>query len=459
MKPYIYIIMCSVMITSVKSKAQTRTGFFMDKYVMAHEINPALQPDSNYMSLPLLGNTGIGMQSTISMGDILFEQADGTLTTFMSKGTISKQDLMDKIGNGVKTNAGAQLTLLSIGRRINQQRYITANLSLKTQAKTWVPEGLFDCMKDIENRDYTIGDVRGQASAYAELAVGESRRMNKKLAIGAKAKLLIGFMNADIKAEGLHLNTKDEKTWTATGKAETNISGLTYKTEEKRYDSRPGSYKQVKGVNTDGFKPCGFGVAADLGMTYKLDSRLTLSAAITDLGIMAWTGSRKAKNAEESFTFNGFQDVEVEKSEENSLKNQWDSMHDDLMDLAHLEENGKHTHTQMLGATLTAAAEYVLTEKSEMKLGAMITHRLDGKFSWTEARVNGTYSPTRLPLSIAISPAISTFGFSAGLMATVSPSKTITIFIGSDHIFFKVNPQMIPTGLNGGVMLGMTINI
>lgn len=459
-RPYIYIIMCIACMTPNKSSAQTRTGYFLDHYALSHEINPAFQPDSGYMSLPLLGNTVIGIQSTAGLDAILFEQPDGTLTTFMSKGTISKQDLMDKIGNGMKTNATAKLTLLSIGQRINKWRYWTASLSIKTDVNTWVPKGLFDCMKDIENRDYNIGDIKGRATTYAEIAIGESSHWTERLDIGGKVKLLVGLMNADVKARRLRLNTKEENIWTVNGMAETNVAGLKYTTEEKEYDSRPGTYHQVDGVKLNGVKPCGIGVAIDLGLTYKIEERWTLSAAITDLGFITWPGNHRAKNTETSFRFGGFHNIEVDKDEENSLKNQWDRISDDLMDLAHLEETGKKSHTQMLGATLTAGAEYDMSTFSNIKLGALLTHRLNGKFSWTELRANGTYTPNcKLPLSIAVSPAYSTFGVAIGMTGTISPSKNTTIFVGSDYLFFKVNPQMIPTGLNGNLSLGMTLKL
>lgn len=455
---YIYIIMCAACFTPNKSNAQIRTGYFIESNVMRHDINPALQPDSGYISLPLLGNTAIGIQSTVGLDALLFDNADGTLTTFMSNGTISKADLMNKIGSGMKTNATAQLTLLSIGQRINRWRYWTASLSIKTDVNAWVPKGLFDCMKDIENRDYNIGDIKGRGTAYAEIAVGESSHWTERLDIGGKVKLLVGLMNADVKTSGLRLNTKGESEWTVSGTAETNVAGLKYTTEEKSYDSRPGTYRQVDGVRLNGVKPCGIGVAIDLGMAYKIEDRLTLSAAVTDLGFITWTGNHKAKNTETSFNFNGFHNVEVDKEDENSLKNQWDRISDDLMDLAHLEETDEKSHTQMLGATLTAGAEYDMSSFNNIKLGALLTHRINGKFSWTEFRASGVFAPKcKLPLSITVSPAYSTFGVAIGMMGICSPSKTTTFFIGSDYLFFKVNPQMIPTSLNGNVSLGMTI--
>lgn len=452
--------MCGAVLISAISKSQIRSGYFMNTYIMSHEINPALQPDSGYMSIPVLGYTYMNMQSTIGLSDILFETADGTMTTFMSKGSIDKEALMDKIGNGVKANATSQLTLLSMGQRINRWRYWTANLSIKAKANTWISKGLFDCMKDIENRDYNIGDVKCRATAYAELSFGESSHWTEQLDIGGKIKLLVGLMNADANVSGLKLNTKGNNEWTVNGTTKTNIAGLKYTTEEKEYESRPGTYHQVNGIKFAGLKPCGIGFAIDLGMAYKIEDRWTLSAAVSDFGFITWTNNNRAQNTETSFRFGGFHDIEAEKGEENSLKNQWNRISDSLTDLVHLEESGKKTYTQMLGATFTAGAEYDMSSFTGIKLGALLTHRLNGSFSWTELRANGIYTfNDTLPLDISISPAFSTFGVSLGLMATYKPSARTTIFLGSDHIFTKVNPQLIPNDLNGGLCFGMSLQM
>lgn len=459
---YIYIIMCmAAMAVVMHANAQQRSGYFMDTYDMRHEMNPALQPDSSYWSLPLLGNTYAGMQSTAGMKDLLFEKADGTLTTFMTKGTIGKSELMDAVGNGMKTVADARLLLLGMGRRVSSARYQTAGISLRATSAAWLPRSLFDCMKDMENRDYVISRTKAKASLYVEVAAGESRKINERLTAGVKAKLLLGLMNMSAEMRNMHLDMSDGDTyWTASGTAELNVAGMKYKTEKKEYHSGNGDYQQVCGVDVRFPGINGIGAAIDAGITYKLNDRCTLSASLTDLGFITWTNNHKALNKGDTFRFDGFKDVSIEHDDANSLGNQWDVIHDDLMDLLHLEKHVHTTNTTMLGATFTLGAEYDLKEYSNLRTGVLLTRKVDGKYSWTELRMSGVLTPIRnFPLDVSISPAYSTFGFSGGMMANYYPGRNVSMFIGSDCIFTTITPQMIPTSLNGTIHLGMTIRM
>lgn len=449
-----------MLMAATGAKAQMRSAYFIDTYTMAHEMNPALQPDSSYMTIPILGNTYAGIGASLSLDDILFETSDGSLTTFMSKGTISKQDLLDRVGNGVTVDAGIRLTLLSIGRRLSAEKYQTLGVTLRTDANGYLPKGLFDCMKDIENKNYNIDNAGAKASAYMEIAAGESRKLNRKITVGAKAKMLIGLLNADIGIDNITLNISGQDTWTANGKAKLNVSGPEYKTETKTYNGRPESYEQVTGIENYKFGIHGIGLAIDGGITYKADSHWTLSAAITDLGFVTWLKSHKAGNNGETFTFSGFQNIEVEKSDENSLKQQWDNMHDDLMELAHLEEQGNTAFTKLLGATVNIGAMYFIDPRGKYRAGALLTGRIDGKYSWWETRVNAMIRPiSNHSLDICLSPYTSTFGTGIGAAVNYMTKKGINVYLACDRLFLKVNPQMLPTSLNGTIQFGMSLKI
>ncbi|MCH5310741.1 MAG: hypothetical protein J1E57_02105 [Prevotella sp.] len=460
MNIYIYIIMCIAVFLSTTARAQVRSGYFIDNYATSHEINPALQPDSNYMTIPVLGGTQISTYSSIGMGDVLFEKTDGKLTTFMSKGTIDKGELMDKVGNGVNLNASLRLNLFSMGRRISDNTYRTLGITLKADGAGFLSKGLFDCMKDIENRNYNIDDTGIKASAYLEFAAGESRKLNEKITVGAKAKLLVGLMNVNMNVDHMTLNTNSDTEWTASGYATLNMSGMNYKTQKKSYDSHPGSYEKVKDVRIGKPGLHGMGLAMDGGVTFRPNKQWELSAAITDFGFITWFNSHKAENNGETFRFDGFQDVEIEKNKENSLKKQWDNLHDDLMDLVHLKYHGKSTYTNMLGATINLGALYRIDTNNNYKAGALITGRIDGKYSWWETRINAMAKPfAKTNIEFCISPNYSTFGAGVGAMINYITNSGLNLYLASDRLFTTVNPQMIPTSLNGAVQIGAAIRI
>ena len=133
MRRYIYIIMCISVVLAETVRAQVRSGYFIEGYTMAHEMNPALQPGNDYMTFPLIGGIGIGISSSIGMGDILFSKDSRELTTFMSKGTIDKKTLLDKVGSGVSLDANTRINLFGMGRMGYDGTFRTLGISIRTE--------------------------------------------------------------------------------------------------------------------------------------------------------------------------------------------------------------------------------------------------------------------------------------------------------------------------------------
>lgn len=431
-----------------------RVAYHTDGFNFAHELNPAFQPETSYMSLPILGNTSITSYTNIDMGDIIFDGADGKLTTFMTPGTISKNDLMDKVSGGLKNTTDVRFTLLSLGRRVNEKRYQTLGITLRTEANTRLSEGFFDCMKEIENKKYDLSETGVKASSWVEIALGESCKLNDAWTVGAKGKVLVGIANANLDVDNLSIDLEQD-TWTAQGKVKLNATGLDYKLKEEDYNSKPGTYNKVNGVEVGSIGFNGLGVAFDLGATYTLDDHWSFSAALLDLGFITWFKSNQAENKNESFEFNGFQDVVVPKHDENSLKNQWDRIEDDLMDLAHLEETGQSSYTSMPGVTVEGSAQY---KYSDLTCGALLTGRINGKYSWAEGRLNIGYNLFKA-LNVVVSPAYSTFGTSVGGMLELHTKSGFQFYLASDRLFFETNKQFIPTSLCAAVQFGMSFGL
>lgn len=445
--------------------AQTpRTAYHQEGYVFGHELNPAFQPEESYYSLPLLGNSSISMQSTMGLGDLVYDRKDGGLTTFMARGTVTKSALMDKVGSAFKNYTEGNLTLISLGRRLNAKRYQTLSVSIRGHEALRADKSLFDLLKDVENKHYRLSDSRLEATIYAEIAAGESRKLNERWTVGAKAKLLVGLNYLNAKLNRMDVNL-DQNRWTAEGRATMYASGFRYKTEMKDYrvDGR-GQYEAVTGVGFSGLSPHGIGLAVDLGAAYELDEHWTLSAAVRDLGFLCWPGSKKAANYGKPFSFDGIHNVclkdpddeyQSANPEKVSLKSQLNSLGDDLMNLIHLEKFSSGALTQMLGATLHAGARY---KQQQWTAGALVTTCIMGNLTWVEGRLSATYTPIEA-LDITLAPAYATTGFSLGAMASYKFENGIRLNIGSDALVPTFNHQLMPTTLYGSLQLGMSFAI
>lgn len=446
--------------------AQTlRTAYHHEGYIFGHELNPAFQPEESYMSLPVLGNTSVSTQSSLGLGDIIYDTKDGGLTTFMAKGTISKSALMDKVGSAFSNYVEGNLTLISLGRRLNDKRYQTLSVSMRGKSATRIDKSLFDLLKDVENKYYRVKDTRIDASAYAEIAVGESRKLNEHWTVGAKAKLLIGLNHIDLSVDNINVSL-NENEWIAQGQVSLQAAGFRFKTEMKDYkEVGRGQYESVTGLSYMGFVPRGVGMAIDAGATYKYNENWTFSAAVRDFGFMCWIDNRRAWNSGETFTFDGVHGVCLHDPDDEyqaahptkeSLRSQLDRLGDDLMTIAHLERKVTWSSlTQMLGATLHAGAKY---SRNQWTAGALVTSYIQGNLSWFEGRLSATYEPVK-HLNFTVAPAWGTTGFSVGAMASYEFKNGINLHLGSDALTATYTRQMIPTSLCTSVQFGMTFAI
>lgn len=437
-----------------------RIAYHQEGNVLRHELNPAFQPEVDYFTLPLLGNSTVSVQSNMQLSDFLYTRADGTQTTFMARGTIDKSKLLDKVGSAYKLWAGIDATLISLGRHLDKGRYQTFSAAVHVSKMHRAGRGVFDLLKDVENRSYDVSDLRLNVSAYAELTAGESWLVNERWSLGAKAKLLIGLAYFDLQFDPMHVTLSRDR-WLAQGTAKAQAAGLTYHTTQKDYfEAGRGHYTAVTGLGLSGLKPNGLGLAVDLGTVYRPKEHLTLSLSVRDLGFITWWKATEAENTEKEFQFEGFRDAcfDIPDADYSSshptrepLRQKMDRLRDDFLSLAHLEEGGHGALTQLLGATLHGGLSY---HEGAWTAGALLTTQIQGNLTWAEARAQLTYSHHNL-LDFTLSPAYSTTGFAMGAMVSYRPNHGCQFYLGSDALATTFNRQLLPTSLSGSLHLGI----
>jgi len=250
-----------------------------------------------------------------------------------------------------------------------------------------------------------------------------------------------------------------------TGQAMANVSmkGFTYKEEQKEYKvDGQGTYRRVNDVDVDGAGLGGFGMAFDFGATYKIDDDWTVSAALLDLGFIGWSNNMQAVNRQTSFEFNGFHDVAVKKEDamgnpkDNSLESQGDRYADQIADFANLSSDGdKGSRSTGIGATINFGCEYTLPAYRQLKFGFLSSTRINGKYSWTDARLSANVAPLSW-LDGGMSFSVNSFTASMGWVVNVHP-KGFNFFIGMDHILGKTSKEFIPLSSNASLNLGMNV--
>lgn len=445
----------------------SRAAYFLDGYFYRHEINPALAPERGYFAMPALGNLGIGTQANIGVNTFIYKTPSGQLTTFMNK-SVSSSEFLGNLSNTNKLVTGLNLNILSLGFK-GFGGYNTFGFSVKTDVGLSLPKGLFEFMKVGQtgpNTKYDFGNLRLRAMSYGEIALGHQRQVTPELAAGVKVKFLLGLANIDANIKKMDVSMGDKK-WVIDGDGEIFIgagNGLYVPTnaESGKELSKPSRSEQLDfdGIKYDSFGLAGFGMAFDLGATYDMSrfvDGLRLSAAITDLGFIKWSGATIGRMPGRAWEFDGFHDIAIDDSQDgNKIDQQIEDLGDKLVDCLNFEKDKSDgADTRALNATLSIGAEYDMPFYKRLSAGFLFTQRIAGCFSWTEGRFSANVKPTGW-FDATVSYGASTFGSSFGWMLNFHP-KGFNFFVGSDHQVFTVtkNPYLPVGHMNVNLQLGI----
>lgn len=432
--------------------AQSRSAYFTDGYLFGHQLNPSFANDRNYISIPGIGNINTAIMGNVGVRHFLFN-VNGQTTTLLNPAVS-----VDQVMNGLKTNnrIGTEATIGILAAGFNAWGgYNTIAINLRADAHVRLPKELFSLVKEgITNRTYDISNLGARADAYAEIALGHSRVLpfDKRWRVGATLKVLVGAgaLDANLDHAALTLGTDS---WHAVTNARINASlkGLTYKT--KFSDTTNRDY--VNGVDIDGPGVGGFGMAVDLGATFRLNKDWCFSAAVSDLGFISWTDNLEAStNGDRQVTTSDYL-FNPDKDADNSFKNEWRRLRDGLSELYQLSDNGNlGSRTRAIGATLAFAAQYYLPVYRPVSFGLLSTTRLLGAYTWTEARLSANYN--RGAFCLSANGAIGTYGCSFGWIANVNVPG-FNIYLGMDHTLGRLAKQGVPLSSNASLSFGINI--
>lgn len=438
--------------TLASTAQNTRSAYFLDDYAYRFQLNPAYENSRNFIAIPALGNMNVSMDGNIGISDVLYN-VNGRTTTFLNP-EISVEEVMDNINDKNRLGADVKLTLLAAGFRAFGG-YNTVAINARVSTELQLPGSVFSLLKEgVANRTYDISHLGAFANAYAEISLGHSRKINDRWRVGANLKFLVGgaYLDATLNKAELVLGENDW-TVTANGDVNANIKGLSYKT---KVNDKTG-HRYVNGADIDGTGINGFGVALDLGATFKPHRDWTVSAALLDLGFINWSNNMLASTCGDKtfntdrYTFN------ASDSQPNSFENEWEKLKNDFSAIYELEDMGNTgSKARMLGATLNIGAEYTLPVYRKLNFGLLNTTRIQSKYTWTEFRLSANVAPVKC-FDAGVNLWTGTFGVGFGWIANFHTTG-FNLFIGMDNLFTRVTKsQFVPINSNAAVNLGVNI--
>lgn len=467
-----YILAAALTASAGTMMAQDlNSGYFIEDYKYRHDMNPAFGNDQGYAAIPVLGNLNANLQGSLGVGDLFYANPDygrvaGAKKTasFLHPSISADQVLSNLSKDGNSLILSMDVPIVSVGFKAFNG-YNTIELRERTYMGISLPYEFFQFAKDLRNQSYSFDGMDVTTNDYVELGFGHSRQIFDNLRVGAKVKILLGGAYGKVSFDGVHANLQGDQ-WVIDGKARAELSmkGATFKEESKEYKSKPGTYKQVNDFNVDGAGIGGFGLGLDLGAAYKFKdcsvdwlNGMQVSLALTDLGYIKWSNTMVAESSGTPFVFDGFNNFDVKEGDgKTSFSDKSDEVGDRLVDFAHLENKGDEGgKSHGIGTTMRLGIEYPLPVYDKLTFGLLGTHRFQGDYSWSEARLSANCAPLGW-LNGGLNVAFTSFCTTMGWVLNVHP-KGFNIFFGMDHMVGKRGASMVPLDSNVSFNFGMNI--
>lgn len=304
----LFLFLISILSTITYSQ-QINTDYFIENNPRRQDYNPAFKPKTDYfISLPLIGMSQLSIgNNSLTVNDLVYTMNGQTISFKHPDGNT------DKVYNVLQPNsllrADAQTNLLAFGWRI-QRDYLTFSLTEKSSASVGLPKDLFKFLfygtQDVYNNDFNLTKLQSDISFYTEAAACYTLRINREFTIGAKVKLLLGNANVSFTNQQLNLQAGVNE-WTLKGSGSVNYAGGLPVTLDNQLQSLT-----VKGTPTlYNFtnKPSGIGTGIDLGIRYRVDDNIVLSASLLDFGIISWFNNLKNVNYNLDYKYDGIKQI------------------------------------------------------------------------------------------------------------------------------------------------------
>ena len=416
--------------------------YFLEGWSQRHSLNASFAPENGYFSLPVIGGVTMNLSSNTGLSNFIYQYNNNSVTFLHS--SVDAQQFLNKLQPITTFNQGINLNLFSFGFFTPTNSFWSFDISLKETFDANIPIDLFRLAKSgIQNQTNEVFDLKNLSimqTNIAKFSLGYSRDINKQWRVGLNAKILAGLSYEKINYSQFDVNlSNNQYSVTAVGESQIRSEFLSFgKDANNNYDITQGNLDMSK------FKPAGLGAALDFGVTYKPVKKLTISAAVNDIGFINWSASAiKNGTANGNIDFNGFTKINGDSS---NVGNQLNQFKQDAGTLIKFKEAPSGNNViESIPYTLKASAEYNIfgNEKHDISLG-MLWNSYNSTYNHINELVGAvTFKPFNWFSLSTTCEFLRPESNRLGLALNFSP-KWANIFIASDYIVPKLNNQSLP---------------
>jgi cell division septation protein DedD len=264
----------------------------------ANMLNPALAPNSKVtIGLPVISSIYLNVDNDgISFRD-LFRTTE---TDSLALDTVSIFKRL-KASQSLKLNESLQLFYLGVR---GKKGYLALSVHQVSDFRVTYPGDLLGwAIRGPGSSTYLgkpldFNNFYGKSTVYGKISLAYARDILPKLRIGVRYNYLVGIAAAETTDVNGTLSVGIDSVNIKTGKMRVQTGGIEFFNQD---DLEIADYQNyfLKGKNK--------GMSVDIGGTYDLTPRLTLSASLTDLGYINWKEYTKSYDvAPINYTFKGF---------------------------------------------------------------------------------------------------------------------------------------------------------
>ncbi len=399
---------------STSFSQQEATLHFMSSLPQVSYNNPAFFPRYKY-SVGLPGSSVAASYSNngFTYNDFAVKQGDSVI--------VDLNKLQKALANNNYITTTAQADIFRFSMKVNARLYLTYNLTQKIYNREMLPKSLFGIFSEgtatFVGNNVTIAP-QAEATAYLESAWGAGYKINKKLTLGMRFKLLKGEVNIATQKSTVNLAVGNNYELTATADISTKTSGI--------HNLDSADYK-VEDHWRDYLKNTGFGF--DVGATYCFFDKLTIGLSLLDIGQIKWKNDLYGYSldpATANYAFEGIDLQEILNGNDQYLQAQSDSLKKKFK----FKEGRIKSYTTPLPSKIYLSGNYQI--KRNFTAGALLfAENFRGRFfAGGTASLNKDFGRTfSASLSYTVAPR-SFNNLGLGMSLNLAP---IQLYLVSDH--------------------------
>lgn len=439
------------LLPSLRSGAQElKSVYFLDNYVYKYELNPAMHDEQTTKVFVGFGlnNIGISAKGNVGVNNFLFPTRDGSFVYFMNP-DVSSAQFMDALpAAGATVNGGVKLSLLSFGFKVGPHGFLSFDTRMHTRFNAHASKDFFGQLMDIKDggglstlagTEYAFQSVGFGADAYLEQAIGYSFKVAEGLRLGVTLKGLLGVGSVGAELDKVYVKFIEDDVPKVNATANMYVSSeLVAFPEQGGIPNllNPGYSKKI-GIS-------GYGGAADLGISWESKFGLSVSAAVLDLGGMAW---KKGLNGQATLV----NEIIDKKPKEMDDKEYANRIANKVFDI----KTTPVTQFGMLPATFNAGIRYKMPFYQGLSVGVYGDYQLfTGNF---DIRGALTISPCRW-FSLTANYGWTNFGGTFGAAMNLRPGP-FTFFVGAETAFYNFDYGLPFGKVNTTAKLGILISV